>query len=249
MLPPPPRWESRQTAPLLPDGSAHFWRVPVESTPGADARWRELLQPDERRKLARFHFEEDARREAVNRGALRLLLGSYLGIGPGSVAFVAGAKGKPAIAGEFPGGRIEFNVAHSGEWVVIAFARGGRVGVDVEKWREIEADQILGDFFRPEERQEWIEWPEAEREAAFFRAWTLKEAYLKALGTGLSKPLQSFRVRLARSTEPALISCEDDEAAASRWNLTSLEIAPRYSAAFVSERGIQTMRLFTFGSA
>jgi 4'-phosphopantetheinyl transferase len=241
----PPLWEPRDCPPELPSGAAHVWRVRADVPEAEDDRWRRLLAGPERERLARFHFAADARREAVSRGALRILLGAYLGRPPDDVAFATEAKGKPVLAGAAAGARIEFNVSHSGEWVLLAFARGRRVGVDLERWRAIDAEQILRDFFLPEEVAEWLEWPAAARPAAFFRAWTLKEAYLKATGAGLSQPLRSFRVRLAPGAAPALAWGEGDDGAPERWSLASLEVAAGYSAALAAENRTDGVASFT----
>jgi 4'-phosphopantetheinyl transferase len=241
----PPVWELRAAAPELPAGVAHLWRVRAGDAEAEDARWRELLDSRERERLARFRFAADARREAISRGALRELLGSYLGIPSREVAFTVGPQGKPAVTGAPAGRGIEFNVSHSGDWVLLAFARGGRVGIDIERWREIEAETILRDFFRPEEAEAWRLWPEADRLAAFFSIWTLKEAYVKALGAGLAKPLQSFHVRFGPAIDPTLAWCAEDPDAAERWRLTPLDVGAGYSAALASEREIGSVRTFT----
>jgi phosphopantetheinyl transferase len=294
----PPVWEPRAAAPDLPAGVAHVWRLRAAEGDAGQTRWRNLLSAGERERLGRFHFEADARREAASRGALRMLLGGYLGISSDAVAFAAELRGKPVLAAhlrsgnascdaanpalaprlrslnasrdaanlalaarlrsrpasedatnaalvrEDPAGSIEFNVSHSGDWVLLAFARGRRVGIDVEQWREIGAAKILGEFFQPEEAAEWALWPEPERAGAFFGAWTLKEAYLKALGAGFAKPLRSFRVRIAPGTAPALVACADDAQAPERWHLARLEMAPGYSAALATEREIE--RVFSY---
>jgi 4'-phosphopantetheinyl transferase len=240
----PPPWMPCAVPPALPAGRAHVWRVRADTGAPEDARWRALLAPAERERLDRFRFADDAKREAVSRGALRLLLGAYLGRPPGGVAFAAEAQGKPVLAGAPAGERIEFNVSHSGEWAVLAFARGRRLGIDVERWREIDAEQILRDFFRPEEAEEWRRHPEPERPAAFFGAWTLKEAYLKALGVGLARPMQSFRVR-AGPGPAALVWCAEDAHAPERWSLARLDLAPGYSAALAAENEISGVASFT----
>lgn len=238
----PPNWEPRAPVPDLPRGIVHLWRVRADT---GDAAWREILDPRENERLSRFGSAEDASREAAGRGALRLLLGAYLGVPPLQVALLAEPSGKTTVAGQSGDHRIEFNLSHSGNWVLFAFARGGRVGIDVEQWKEIEFEEIAREVFTPEEMEEWMLWPVPHRPAAFFGAWTLKESYLKALGTGISKPPRSVRVRIAPATDPALIWCADDPAATERWSLSRLEMEPGYSAALTAERGINRGFSFT----
>jgi 4'-phosphopantetheinyl transferase len=238
----PPDWEPRAPVPDLPAGVAHLWRVRADT---GDAAWREILDPRENERLSRFRFAEDALREAAGRGALRLLLGAYLGVPPLQVALLAEPTGKPKVAGQSGDHRIEFNLSHSGNWVLLAFARGSRVGIDVEQWKGIEFEEIASEVFTPEEVKEWMLWPVTHRPAAFFGAWTLKESYLKALGTGISKPPRSVRVSIAPATAPVLIWCADDPAAAARWRLARLGMEPGYSAALTVERGINRGFSFT----
>lgn len=241
-----PAWEARAVAPELPDGAAHVWRVRADRPGTAAEAWGRLLLPAERERLGRFRLEADAQREAAGRGALRLLLGAYLGLDPLAVRVAPEPGGKPALAGGSPGPRIEFNVAHSGNWALLAFARGRRVGVDVEKWRDVPEAAALRDIFRPEELEAWARCPPAERPAAFFGAWTLKEAYAKGLGAGLALPLRSFRVPVAPGEEPATLGCA--EGASSPWDLLRLDVGPGYSAALAAERGIALVYAFALAS-
>src|ERR1700691_4039903 len=120
-----PHWERRAAAPELPEGTAHLWRARADVV---DTAWRELLDSQERENVSRFRFVEDARRAVAARGALRLLLGAYLGIPAREVLLAAEPGGKPILAGPPERSRIEFNLSHSGDWVLLAFGRGGRVG-------------------------------------------------------------------------------------------------------------------------
>jgi 4'-phosphopantetheinyl transferase len=114
-------------------------------------------------------------------------------------------RGKPVVAG---GLGIDYNVSHAGDWVVLAGGPGHHVGVDVMRTRDSRVDR-LPEFFRLMQRQftaaEWvaIKGPEgarteAEQLEAFFRHWTLKESYVKAVGTGLNIDLQTLDFRLGR---------------------------------------------------
>jgi 4'-phosphopantetheinyl transferase len=104
--------------------------------------------------------------------------------------FTTGEKGKPVYDG-FKG--IHFNITHSGEWVAVALS-SACVGVDVERMRKI-PEGVARRFFSEAENQ-WLDSAktEAERKDIFFTLWTLKESFLKAIGTGLTKSLSSFTI-------------------------------------------------------
>jgi 4'-phosphopantetheinyl transferase len=136
---------------------------------------------------------------------------------------------------------LAFNLAHSERRAVYAFATGCELGVDVEAVRPVnDAEGIVRRFFSPAECAEWRALARAERDAAFFRCWTRKEAYIKALGDGLMLPLDGFQVSL-RPGEPArLIRARGDAEAARRWTLVALTPGAGYAGALaLAESGRQ----------
>jgi 4'-phosphopantetheinyl transferase len=159
---------------------------------------------------------------------LRVLLGSYLGAEPGAIEFGYGRQGKPELAGAGP----RFNLAHSGGWVLVGVSGSGPVGVDVERVREMpDLEAVMERFFAPGEVRAIRSLPEAERKAAFFACWTRKEAYIKAVGAGLSLALDSFEVSVRPSDRPALLALDGSTAAAADWTLWSGAPAAGYAAA------------------
>src|SRR5512145_2804827 len=110
-------------------GEVLVWRVELGVDAAALAALESGLDDEERARAARFAVPAARRRFVVARAALRQLLGHYTGTRAGALRFVAGARGKPALAGE---SALRFNVAHSGDFALIALARGREVGVDIE---------------------------------------------------------------------------------------------------------------------
>jgi 4'-phosphopantetheinyl transferase len=140
------------------------------------------LAAEERERAARLASDELRRRFVVARGLLRERLGALLGVAPGAVAIGYGRHGKPRVAGP-----LRFNVAHSGELVLVATAWEREVGVDVERVRRLsDPAGLAAAVLAPEEQEALAALPEHERGLALLRAWTAKEAYLKARGNGLS---------------------------------------------------------------
>src|SRR5262249_31830035 len=185
----------------LRKGEVHVWRVAVEGVQQDGYAFACWLSEDERAREQRFHFERDRRRFRVTRGLLRVLLGRYLCQAADGVELAYGDRGKPRLRDETSG--LRFNVSHSGGRALLAFARGRDLGVDLELMRPVpEMASLTEQCFSPAEREAWRGLPEAERPAAFFRCWTRKEAFVKATGDGLSRPLDSFDVSLG-TREPA----------------------------------------------
>lgn len=242
-------WLTPSSVPALVAGEVHVWRAAVPAAGAEPARWRGALTEGDWARIERKRQEADRRRELTNRAVQRLLLAAYTGQVPHAVRFAAEQRGKPVLADVAPAQRIEFNSSHAGDWTVHAFAYAQPIGVDVERWREIERDDLVRQFFAADERAEWALLDSEGREAAFFAGWTRKEAYLKALGVGLMKPLDSFAVTLAPAGPAQVRWCADDPAAASRWRLTPLTVAERYAATVAHSATTTAVRRFTFPPA
>jgi 4'-phosphopantetheinyl transferase len=199
-------------------------------------RLGESLALDERERAGRFHFDRDRDRFIVGRGALRALLGRYLGMEPGRVAFRYGPQGKPALAEGAGTSPLQFNLAHSQGLALLAIAEGRQIGIDVEVIRPVsEVDQLVGRFFSPRECAEFRRVAEGERLASFYRGWTRKEAYLKATGEGLATPLDQFDVTLAPGEPARLLDVAGRPSEVSRWALLDLDPGPEAIAALAVE--------------
>jgi 4'-phosphopantetheinyl transferase len=151
------------------------------------------LTPEERQRAASFRFDKDRAQYVLGKRMLRSVLARALELDQVDVRFEPGPFGKPALAGPAAGTDITFNLSHSGRWVLCALARGRRVGVDVEREREgMEYVGLAERFFCPREIGLLTTGPDPETRRLFFKYWTLKEAYLKAEGSGLSISLTAM---------------------------------------------------------
>jgi 4'-phosphopantetheinyl transferase len=139
--------------------------------------------------------------QTVATGALRCILATYARCEPSVLVFRAGPHRKPALA--WPVGDIPFSLSHNGGLALVAVAGSGCVGIDAERIRsEVEVEDLSRRFFAPAEAAEIMALPPDAQLAAFFTCWTRKEAFVKALGGGLSVPLKSFHVSI-QSSQPA----------------------------------------------
>jgi 4'-phosphopantetheinyl transferase len=162
------------------------------------------------------------------RARLRSLLAAYIGASPDALRFEYGERGKPALADE-PG--LHFNLAHADELAVVAVTRLEIVGVDVERLGSIpEALEIARHHFAPSERSRLAFHPPGERAEPFLVCWTRKEAFVKALGDGLSHALDQFEVSLDASERHGLLRIDGDAAAAAAWTVRTWWPADRYVA-------------------
>lgn len=216
----------------------HVWRLRLEVPGAIVARFERLLAPDEMERAGRFQFEHLRRRFVIARAALRLLLSRYLHVPAEQILFTYGPKGKPRVTGA----SIHFNTSHSGDLALLAFA-GCEIGVDIEQIRPLpELEEIAKRFFCAQEAAELTSLPLSERERAFFRCWTRKEAYLKAVGDGLSAPLDGFQVSL-RPNEPArFIHIGGDWTECGAWTLHDLSAGSQYAAALAYRAARRTVQ-------
>jgi 4'-phosphopantetheinyl transferase len=167
----------------LPAGEVHIWQMRLDPEPDQVERLYSFLSPEERARAARYRLAEHARRFAVARGRLRELLAAYLESEPARVRFRYGASGKPAVAA---GTELRFNISHSEDVALYAFALGREVGIDIERIRpDFGWERIAHRYYSAAEQELLRSLAPELRAAAFFQFWTRKEAYLKARGEGL----------------------------------------------------------------
>lgn len=175
----------KDAAPCILSDSAHLWRISLAVEEARLAELAALLAPAERERAGALRFPRLRDRFVVGRGLLRETLARYTGAAPGAVELVAGAHGKPALAGE-PAGGLRFSLSHSGDLMLIAVARGHDVGVDVERVGPVlGAGQIAASLFGAEERDALWRCPPEGRERLFAEIWTRREAVAKGEGGGL----------------------------------------------------------------
>lgn len=214
----------------------HVWRVPLEVPTGGLRGLQQLLSAEEVERAERFYFEADRRRWIVARGVLRALLGHYVESDPSQIQFGYNAYGKPALVGPARGTSVCFNLSHSGELAVYAFTLERQIGIDVEHMRaNIDHQEMARRCFSPYERAVLQGLPLEEQREAFYRCWTRKEAYIKAMGRGLSMPLDQFDVSLAPGMPTALLTSREDPQAVNRWSLRELPPEADYVGAVAVE--------------
>jgi 4'-phosphopantetheinyl transferase len=216
----------------LAEDAVQLWRVDLEAIRPEESRWQEVLSSDEERRAARFHFAADRQRFVAARALLRIILAGFLATEPSELNFLYSRNEKPLLGPAHADSGITFNVSHSGGIALYAFAHGREVGVDVEQIRrDLEVEVIARRFFSDFEQRQLAALPESEKFDAFFRCWTRKEAYIKAIGDGLSLPLSQFDVSLAALESNALLATRPDSSEAERWMLREVPAGAGYSAA------------------
>jgi 4'-phosphopantetheinyl transferase len=206
--------------------------------PALLATYEALMNPEERCKQRRLHFERDRHCSLVTRALVRTTLSRYAGVPPESWVFKVNDYGRPDLAPGQCEADLRFNLSHTHGLVACAVTLGREVGVDVENvQRPGETVTIADRYFSPTEVRALRALPDAMRRDRFFEYWTLKEAYIKARGMGLALPLDQFSFLLdGRATIGIAFSggIADDPAA---WQFELFRPTPAHRLAVAVRRG------------
>lgn len=212
-------WPEAEPAPFAGHG---VWWIDLGVDPAELVHCSALLDAGERARAERFLRRQDRDRFIASHAALRIVLGAALDCDPAAVAYTVSSTGRPSLTG-FDAGRLDFNLSHSGRHALVALSTAAWIGVDVEVRRPIpDALRIARAHFHPSESAA-LEAAGPDRENAFYAVWTAKEAYVKAVGAGLSMPLRDFAVAIPPAP-PALLQTALGPAAA--WTLIGLALTP-----------------------
>jgi 4'-phosphopantetheinyl transferase len=177
-------------------------------------------------RAARFRFPADRARFVLGRGMLRKCLGHYLERPPESVELGYTELGRPVFPAD---DKIQFSISHTQDLVALAVTDGAHIGIDLEAVQpQVDLFELAERVFSSEDLALFQAHPSGEKLAAFYRAWTRKEAYLKARGEGIAEGLQ----RISVSMDPEeVLSIQDrrHESAAEKWHLLSLPLPAGYA--------------------
>jgi len=167
----------------------------------------------------------------------------YCGGRPQAITFRYGPNGKPGVATDESDGPIHFSLSHSEGLAVYAVA-GEAVGVDLERYRALTVEELASRFLSDHEAAAVARERGEARSELFITCWTRKEAYLKAIGIGLSAPLRDFDVDLDPGAERALVAHRGDAGEPDRWRLLLPAVDPGFAAAIVITSGPWALRRF-----
>jgi 4'-phosphopantetheinyl transferase len=196
------------------------------------------LSPDELLRAERLRSPRDREHFIARRGLLRMALGRFVGENPRGIRFGYGPFGKPALREPRRARSVRFSVSHSCGQALYAICSGRDVGVDIEYVRPLDdgaMEGIVQQLFAESERQAWRCVPSTERCKVFFRAWTRKEAYGKAVGNGIANAFDQFCVPLLPEESARLLDVGTRPEEAGRWNLFDVPADPEYMAALAVE--------------
>lgn len=217
------------------DATVTVWIAPYEELgEGERTVYKRVLSADEQARLARFQRTEPAQQFLTARILLRAALANVTKVPARDITFGYTAYGKPYVDRPDAARGRPFNISHTQGIVACAIGDGCTPGVDVEAVdRDLDTGQIARGHFAPAERAAVEQGPESERRSTFFQIWTLKEAYIKAHGKGLSIPLDGFRID-TRTASPTIKLDDDASDDGRRWRLVARKIDRRHQLAIAA---------------
>ena len=235
-------WSAGPAVPTLCPGQAHVWCIPLNVPPEEIRELSGQLSSDEQNRAGRYHFSRDHDRFVVRRARLRDILSRYLGDVPSEIRYTYGSHGKPELDESRHGGTIRFNLSTSHDVALVAITEGRNLGVDVEFARPIDdAEGMASRYFTKQENIELQQLGGNERLIGFYYCWTRKEAILKAVGTGLSIPLDHVYVSVNPHNPVRWLTDPDVCDVDSHWSLLSYHPMERYVAALAVPGSIPEM--------
>jgi 4'-phosphopantetheinyl transferase len=214
----------------------HLWSICLDQTGSSVNDFASILSKEEYNRANSYISETIRRRYIVSHGFLRIILGSYFSREPQEVHIRYACFGKPYLTDHLDQEIIQFSMSHSEEQALFAFAQKNRVGIDLEQIRELpNMEQIVKRYFSARENAEFLQLLPQHRLIGFFNGWTRKEAFVKAIGRGMTFPLRKIEVTLSPNIRAELLNAEGYPELLLSWSLYHLEPAPGYLAALAVE--------------
>ncbi|MGE5431308.1 MAG: 4'-phosphopantetheinyl transferase family protein [Syntrophomonadaceae bacterium] len=221
-------WQIPKGKCILNQNEVNIWRVNAGSV--SSSGLKDVLTPDELKKAYGYYFLKDQENFIISRGLLRVLIARYLNTSPLQINIHFNKYGKPYL--KKSEGNLKFNVSHSNGTLLFAFTRNQEIGIDIEYIQHDFADlEIARHFFSRAEILALSVLPEDARVIGFFNCWTRKEAYIKAIGRGLSIPLDSFDVSVVPGETAELVRVHNNSGGSKHWRIVDLEVGGKFSAA------------------
>jgi 4'-phosphopantetheinyl transferase len=232
------QWSQAIPGEMICSNEVHVWRESLDLSLLQDKHLLGILSSDELVRAGRLRFERDQRRFIAARGILRIILGRYLGENPHKIRFEYTSNGKPILTNNPGYDTLHFNLSHSDALALYAVTRGRSIGIDIERVRDDAAvEEIAQKFFSQNEISSLEGIHKKKQNELFFRYWTRKEALLKAMGKGISFPMEQFDVSLINGRDLSPIIISGDKRESPRWYVQDLFPGSGYAAAIASEQG------------
>jgi 4'-phosphopantetheinyl transferase len=227
----------------VPDGAIVVWFAHVSALHDSLAALEALLDAKERERALRFHFPEDRARFIAGRGLLRHALRLYAPRVPASIEISYSSLGRPLVPIEHEAPR--FSISHAHDLVALAFVNDAQVGIDLEYTRPpIDLIALAERIFSEEDLRAFEAFPLREKQLAFYRAWTRKEAYLKARGEGIATGLQEVSVSFSPE-KTSSVKDRRDVSSPAAWRIDALPVPEDYIGSLACDDPNREVKCFS----
>jgi 4'-phosphopantetheinyl transferase len=224
-------WSAAPIDIFLQNDEVHIWCADLNLPEISLEQLVNNLSADEQTRAARFIHAQDRSHFIAARAILRDILSRYCKIVPNEIKFNYSAKGKPLLTLEANQPKLFFNLSHSHDLALYAVTNLDRIGVDIEYTRRnIDALEIAERFFSKNEIESLHSLSASEQLIGFYKIWTRKEAYVKAIGEGISHSLDQFSVSIS-SGKSAVMFDASEPRLNHNWFIYDIPIMGDYEAA------------------
>ena len=245
----PIKWKKPPSNLSLSSDFIDIWQTRLDLSVRDIEYYADMLCAEEKQRVDKFKFSKKRHEYIITRGLLRRVLAQTLDTDPHSLQFEYAEHGKPYLTERWQDKTVSFNVTHSGNKALVAVTLERNIGVDIELIRtEVEFDKLSNRFFSADESSSLETYKKQDLSKAFYACWTGKEAYVKALGDGISFGLSEFSVSVDPEEEQVTLVTHWDTDEASRWTIINLDTGKDYIGAIAADKKEIKLRYWEYGA-
>jgi 4'-phosphopantetheinyl transferase len=227
------------------ESEIHVWWFVLDQPQHFVDSYYRILKQDEKKRILNFKTELLRNRHTVSRGVLKILISKYLDADPEKVEFMYSEQGKPFLSSPKNKTNLQFNMSHSNRLGICAFTKDNAVGVDVERIRELPNLEDMTEICMSEFEKRWFsKLPPATKNEMFYKVWTVKEAFIKAIGAGFSFPLVNVEVKIYGNNKCEFHRIKDESGSFGKWRVFTFVPEPNFTASLVTEADNSKIKRF-----
>ena len=232
------------------NGEIHIWSSLLDQPEDLINLFHTSLSKEEKDRISKYKFKLLRDRQTVSKGLLKSFISSYLNIGTGEINFVQNEYGKPSLTPELNEIDLHFNISHSEHFGMFAFTIGKQLGIDIESVQEItNLNQIVDLCFSDSEKEWFYNSDPGLKKELFYKVWTGKEAYIKAIGKGLSFPLKEIEFKINSNNSIEFQNVHGDLPYRGKWNIFTFNPHPNFISSLVVEANGLKIKKYSWDDA
>lgn len=213
----------------IKDDQIHIWYININDYQNHTNELMHYLDDQENKRAQQFKFAKDRNSFICSHAILRRLLSKYCNCDQKKILYNYNAFNKPSLNNDY---NINFNLSHSFHRGIIAITKNHPIGIDIEYMKNKPIlDDLAKRFFSAHEYNEYKILPQQQKTLGFYNCWTSKEAFVKAVGMGLTFPLKNFTVNLNPELKAKILSSKNQTININEWKLHRFIVENQYCIA------------------